>query len=83
MGAACWAAPSHSLSHSPSPLPLLKKTVLLYGILGGLLIAVLKLIEYRFLVLEHSLETLPGAAAAFVPDLTQLPEVVGDLVVVP
>jgi hypothetical protein len=33
-----------------------KKIVLVYGILGGLLIAVLSLIEYRFLLLEHSLE---------------------------
>lgn len=34
----------------------MKKTVLVYGLLGGVLIAVLKLVEYRFLVLEHSLE---------------------------
>ena len=30
----------------------MKKTVLLYGILGGLLVAVLKVVEYRFLVIE-------------------------------
>ena len=30
--------------------------ILLYGICGGLLLAALRLIEYRFLVLEHSLE---------------------------
>jgi DNA-binding CsgD family transcriptional regulator len=41
----------------------LKKTVLLYGILGGVLIAALKLIEYRFLVLEHSLELYGGLVA--------------------
>lgn len=41
----------------------MKKTVLAYGILGGLLIAVLKLIEYRFLVVEHSLEIYGGAVA--------------------
>jgi DNA-binding CsgD family transcriptional regulator len=40
-----------------------KKTVLVYGILGGVLIAVLKLIEYRFLVLEHSLEIYGGLVA--------------------
>ena len=40
-----------------------KKTVLLYGILGGVLIATLKLIEYRFLVLEHSLEIYGGIVA--------------------
>jgi ATP/maltotriose-dependent transcriptional regulator MalT len=40
-----------------------KKTVLLYGLLGGLLIAGLKLIEYRFLVVEHSLEIYGGLVA--------------------
>ena len=42
----------------------MKKTVLVYGILGGVLIAVLKLVEYRFLVLEHSLEIYGGIVAA-------------------
>jgi two-component system, NarL family, response regulator LiaR len=40
-----------------------KKTVLIYGILGGVLIAVLKIVEYRFLVLEHSLEIYGGIVA--------------------
>jgi DNA-binding CsgD family transcriptional regulator len=40
-----------------------KKIVLLYGILGGVLIAALKVIEYRFLVLEHSLEIYGGIVA--------------------
>jgi NarL family two-component system response regulator LiaR len=40
-----------------------KKTVLLYGILGGVLIAALKTVEYRFLVLEHSLEIYGGIVA--------------------
>jgi DNA-binding CsgD family transcriptional regulator len=40
-----------------------KKTVLLYGILGGVLITVLKVVEYRFLVLEHSLEIYGGIVA--------------------
>jgi DNA-binding CsgD family transcriptional regulator len=40
-----------------------KKTVLAYGILGGALIAVLRLIEYRFLVIEHSIE-IYGAIVA-------------------
>ena len=39
------------------------KTVLLYGVLAGLLIAGLKVIEYRFLVVEHSLEIYGGAVA--------------------
>ena len=41
----------------------MKKTVLLYGLLGGVLIAVLKLVEYRFLVIEHSLEIYGGIIA--------------------
>ena len=41
----------------------MKKTVLIYGLLGGVLIAALKLIEYRFLVLEHSLEIYGGLVA--------------------
>jgi DNA-binding CsgD family transcriptional regulator len=39
------------------------KTVLAYGLLGGLLIVLLKVIEYRFLVLEHSLEIYGGVVA--------------------
>ena len=41
----------------------MKKTVLIYGILGGVLIAVLKFVEYRFLVIEHSLEIYGGIVA--------------------
>jgi len=40
-----------------------KKTILLYGLLGGVLIAALKLVEYRYLVLEHSLELYGGIVA--------------------
>jgi two-component system, NarL family, response regulator LiaR len=40
-----------------------RKTIILYGILGGVLIATLKLVEYRFLVLEHSLEIYGGLVA--------------------
>jgi hypothetical protein len=40
-----------------------KKTVLLYGAIGGVLIAALKLIEYRYLVVEHSLEIYGGLVA--------------------
>jgi DNA-binding CsgD family transcriptional regulator len=40
-----------------------KKTILLYGLLGGVLIAALKMVEYRYLVLEHSLELYGGIVA--------------------
>jgi NarL family two-component system response regulator LiaR len=43
--------------------PPVKKIVLLYGLLGGLLIAALKAVEYRFLVVEHSLEIYGGLVA--------------------
>ncbi len=38
--------------------------VLLYGVVGGVLIAALKFIEYRWLVLEHSLAIYGGLVAA-------------------
>ncbi|MFN2637585.1 MAG: response regulator transcription factor [Gemmatimonadaceae bacterium] len=42
----------------------MRKTILLYGILGGILIAALKAIEYRWLVVEHSMEIYGGLVAA-------------------
>jgi NarL family two-component system response regulator LiaR len=36
---------------------------LIYGLCGGLLIAALKLIEYRFIVIEHSIEIYGGLIA--------------------
>jgi two-component system, NarL family, response regulator LiaR len=36
---------------------------LIYGLCGGLLIAALKLIEYRFIVVEHSIEIYGGLTA--------------------
>ena len=41
----------------------MKKTVVLYGLLSGVLIAGLKFIEYRYLVVEHSLEIYGGIVA--------------------
>ena len=40
------------------------RPVLLYGLLGGILIAALKWTEYRFLVIEHSVEIYGGLIAA-------------------
>ena len=39
------------------------KPVLLYGFVGGVLIAVLKLTEYRWLVVQHSIEIYGGIVA--------------------
>ena len=41
----------------------MKRHVLIYGLLGGILIAVLKWTEYRFLVIEHSIEIYGGLTA--------------------
>jgi hypothetical protein len=37
---------------------------LIYGVCGGILIVVLRLVEFRFLVVEHSLEIYGGLIAA-------------------
>ena len=42
----------------------MNRHVLLYGLLGGLLIALLKAVEYRFLVVEYSVEIYGGLIAA-------------------
>ena len=42
----------------------MKRHVLIYGLIGGILIAALKWAEYRFLVLEHSIEIYGGLIAA-------------------
>jgi NarL family two-component system response regulator LiaR len=47
----------------------MRKQVLLYGLLGGVLIAGLKLIEYRWLVLEHSVEIYGALVAALFASL--------------
>jgi two-component system, NarL family, response regulator LiaR len=42
----------------------MKRHVLIYGLIGGILITVLKWTEYRFLVIEHSIEIYGGLTAA-------------------
>jgi DNA-binding CsgD family transcriptional regulator len=42
----------------------MRKHILLYGLLGGVLIAGLQLIEYRWLVVAHSVEIYGGLVAA-------------------
>jgi two-component system, NarL family, response regulator LiaR len=42
----------------------MRKHVLLYGLIAGVLIAGLKLIEYRWLVVEHSVEIYGALVAA-------------------
>jgi hypothetical protein len=42
----------------------MKRHVLVYELIGGVLITVLKWTEYRFLVIEHSLQIYGGLTAA-------------------
>jgi DNA-binding CsgD family transcriptional regulator len=42
----------------------MKRHILIYGLVGGLLILLLKVVEYRFLVIEHSIEIYGGLIAA-------------------
>jgi two-component system, NarL family, response regulator LiaR len=60
-------SPSDPRRDNARPVPdirRVKKTVLIYGLLGGVLIAALKLVEYRFLVVEHAVELYGGIVAA-------------------
>ena len=40
------------------------KHILVYGVLGGVLVALLKLIEFRYVVVEHSVAIYGGLVAA-------------------
>lgn len=42
----------------------MKRHALIYGLIGGILIAVLQWTEYRFLIVEHSVEIYGGLIAA-------------------
>jgi DNA-binding CsgD family transcriptional regulator len=42
----------------------MKRQILIYGLIGGFLITLLKWSEYRFLVVEHSFEIYGGLIAA-------------------
>ncbi len=46
----------------------MKKDILIYGLCGGVLIILLKLVEYRFLVIEHSIEIYGGLIALLFAD---------------
>lgn len=41
----------------------MKRHILIYGLCGGVLIVMLKLVEYRFLVIQHSIEIYGGLIA--------------------
>jgi len=41
----------------------MKRHALIFGLVGGILVPLLKLIEYRFLIAEHSFEIYGGLIA--------------------
>jgi two-component system, NarL family, response regulator LiaR len=43
--------------------PIMKRHVLIFGLLGGLLIATLQYTEYRFVIIEHSVELYSALVA--------------------
>src|SRR5215510_12393547 len=42
----------------------MKRHIIIYGLCGGLMIAALKWMEYRFLIVDHSIEIYGGLIAA-------------------
>ena len=58
-----WPPVTLTRGSAPSSRRRAVRDILLYGVCGGVLIAVLKLTEYRFLVVEHSVE-IYGALVA-------------------
>jgi len=50
--------------HGVNDIVDVRRHILLYGLLGGALIALLKVIEYRYLVVERSVEIYAGLIAA-------------------
>ncbi len=59
-----WPAMAPTNESAPSSRRRTVRDILLYGACGGVLIVVLKLTEYRFLVVEHSMEIYGGLVAA-------------------
>jgi NarL family two-component system response regulator LiaR len=59
-----WPPVTLTRESTPSSRRRAVRDILLYGVAGGLLIAVLKLTEYRFLVVEHSVEIYGSLIAA-------------------
>jgi len=59
-----WPPVTATKESAPSSRRRAVRDILLYGVCGGLLIAVLKLTEYRFLVVEHSVEIYGALIAA-------------------
>ena len=59
-----WPPVTLTRESAPSSRRRAVRDIVLYGVCGGLLVAVLKLTEYRFLVVEYSVEIYVGLVAA-------------------
>src|SRR5579863_3466479 len=57
-------SPSDALRPAKSQKSRLWRHIILFGLAGGLLITLLKWTEYRYLVVEHSIEIYGGLTAA-------------------
>src|ERR1700735_5694594 len=57
--------PNHFLAASAILLdnPIMKRHVLIFGLVGGFLIAILQYSEYRFVIIEHSVEIYTALVA--------------------
>jgi DNA-binding CsgD family transcriptional regulator len=60
----CIASPFSAHEPEPRLSGAMKRTIVIYGLLGGAFILALRLMEYRYLVVEHSLEIYGGMVAA-------------------
>jgi len=60
--------------------PIMKRHVLIFGLVGGLLIAILQYTEYRFVIIEHSVELYSALVAIL--RITRSRETVRETVVV-
>jgi DNA-binding CsgD family transcriptional regulator len=62
--AVSWLSVASSTESAPPPRRRALRDIIVYGLASGGLITVLKLTEYRFLVVEHSVEIYAGLIAA-------------------
>ncbi len=59
-----WSPVTLTTESAPNSRRRAVRDILIYGVCGGVLVAVLKLTEYRFLVVEHSVEIYGALVAA-------------------
>ena len=63
-----WRPVTSTTEATASPRRRVVRDILFYGLCGGMLIVALRLMEYRLLVVEHSVEIYVALVAALLPD---------------